>query len=213
MIISVEGIIGSGKTTFIKHLAKTLDACVKLEPVDEWKNSGILKNYYADFPKWAFPFQLQVITDKLTDDTYKNSSDKITIIERSVYSDKCFMEMFYTNKKITKIEYDLYNKIWNSLEKTSTIVPDIIIYLQPPLDECMKRVKQRSRSEEKDITREYQSDLLDIHDRYFDNTHLEINNKSIPIVKFTNKKNITTDKQYEEQVINSINQIYDLDYF
>ena len=171
-----------------------------------WKKSGILKNYYDNFSKWAFPFQLQVITDKLTDES-PNNSNKITIIERSVYSDRCFMEMFYTNKKITKIEYDLYDKIWNSLEKNSTKIPDVIIYLNPPLDICMNRVKKRNRTEEQNLTTEYQSNLLDAHNRHFDTSYLRVNNKKIPIIKFNNIKNITTDKQYETEVLNNINNV------
>lgn len=208
MIISVEGIIGSGKTTFIKHLAKILNADVLLEPVDKWKKSGILQNYYADISKWAFPFQIQVITDKIEQlnniNKTSNNQDTIIITERSIYSDKCFMDMFYTNKKITQLEYDLYNKIWTMLEKNNKNSPDLIIYLQPSLQECMQRVKKRNRSEEHDLTPEYQQDLMNLHDIYFDASWLDINDKKIPIIKFNNTLNIATDKEYEQEVVNKI---------
>ena len=65
MIIAVEGIIGSGKTTFINHLCKLLNATPHLEPVDSWRNSNLLDNYYKDPSRWALTFQLNVIIDKL----------------------------------------------------------------------------------------------------------------------------------------------------
>lgn len=38
--VFVEGNIGSGKTTFLKHFEKFSDVCLMTEPVEEWRNLG-----------------------------------------------------------------------------------------------------------------------------------------------------------------------------
>jgi deoxyadenosine/deoxycytidine kinase len=206
MIIAVDGITGSGKTTFIKHLAKILNATYMLEPVDKWQKDNLLGDYYEDASRWAFTFQLNAIIDKMNS-KYDMDNDDIIITERSVYSDRCFMEMFFDQKKITSVEYELYTKIWNSLEKNMTDVPDIIIYLNPSVDDSMDRIKKRGRVEEVNLTRKSQQDMADLHDKYFSGDCMTLNNRSIPIVKFTNDTNITTDVQFEKEVVHEVNKI------
>lgn len=206
MIIAVDGITGSGKTTFIKHLAKILNAKYMLEPVDKWQKNNLLGDYYEDASRWAFTFQLNVIIDKMNSIS-SDKDDKIVITERSVYSDRCFMEMFFNQKKITYVEYELYTKIWDSLEKNMADIPDIIIYLNPSVDESMDRIKKRGRIEEVNLTRKSQQEMADLHDKYFGGDYMTLNNRSIPIVEFTNDTNITTDVQFEKEVINEITKI------
>jgi deoxyadenosine/deoxycytidine kinase len=63
-IISIEGNIGSGKTTLINKLQENLqDNFVFLEePLDEWleikdeRENTILSKFYSDQSKYSFPF-------------------------------------------------------------------------------------------------------------------------------------------------------------
>ena len=69
-IISIEGNIGSGKSTFVKELEYYCHANIKdvkihflQEPVDIWNNvqnlegKNIIECYYDNQEKYAFPFQ------------------------------------------------------------------------------------------------------------------------------------------------------------
>lgn len=206
MIISVEGIIGSGKTTFIKYFSKALNAKQKLEPVSNWQDSDLLKNYYKDMPRWAFTFQLKVICDKMKEDSLIKDKNEIVLMERSVYSDKCFMEMFNNNKTVTKTEYDLYNTLCESLEKNMKNIPDIIIYLKPSLNECMKRVKKRDRKEERNLTTNYQNELLNLHNNQFDKEFLNVNGKVIPVIKLETDDNFYEDDNFISLLIKKINE-------
>ena len=65
-IISIEGNIGSGKSTFLKYLKEHL-ASDKIwfldEPVDDWfsivdtNDKHIIERYYDDQKKYAFRFK------------------------------------------------------------------------------------------------------------------------------------------------------------
>ena len=78
MIFSVEGNIGSGKSTLIKHLKEQMkEMCgfkiVYLEePVDIWQTikdsqgNDIIKRYYEDQKKFAFQFQMMAYITRIT---------------------------------------------------------------------------------------------------------------------------------------------------
>ena len=64
LIISVEGNIGSGKSTFVSFMQRTMTNVIFLqEPVDEWNdirdrdNETILSKFYKDQPNYSFAFQ------------------------------------------------------------------------------------------------------------------------------------------------------------
>ena len=57
-IIYVEGNIGTGKSTFLKHLdndylKKKHKYDVIYEPVDNWQQIGILEKFYSDPKKYC----------------------------------------------------------------------------------------------------------------------------------------------------------------
>ena len=66
-IFSIEGNIGSGKSTIIERLKERYPQFIYLpEPVDEWNkikdNSGvtILEKFYNDKKRYSFSFQMMV---------------------------------------------------------------------------------------------------------------------------------------------------------
>ena len=82
IIISIEGNIGSGKSTIMKFLSNNFDNFVSLngenlkicyleEPVDIWNSftdkqgKNIIENYYSDQKKYAFQFQMMAYISRL----------------------------------------------------------------------------------------------------------------------------------------------------
>ena len=74
-IVSVEGNIGSGKSTFLKFVANecanTKGIVILPEPVDKWEElkdqngSSIIELFYRDKDKYAFPFQMMAYISRL----------------------------------------------------------------------------------------------------------------------------------------------------
>ena len=103
LIISIEGNIGSGKSTFISFLKKNFDdICFVDEPVQEWlnivdeNNNNLIQNFYKDKKKYGYLFQnfAYITRIKKLNDAIKNSKKQIIITERSIESDKyLFAEM------------------------------------------------------------------------------------------------------------------------
>lgn len=75
-IVSIDGNIGSGKSTFISHLknnvfTKSPNVIFLPEPVDEWntivdiQGNSILSKFYQDQDKYSFSFQMMAYISRL----------------------------------------------------------------------------------------------------------------------------------------------------
>ena len=143
IIISIEGNIGSGKSTLVDLLKerlqnqnKNLKICFLKEPVDQWEKfkdidgETILEKYYANQSKYAFQFQMMAYISRLSSikSVLKENYDVI-ICERSVLTDKnVFAQMLYDDNKLTDIEFDIYNAWFNEFIKD---IPNLYtIYLK-----------------------------------------------------------------------------------
>ena len=174
-IVSIEGNIGSGKSTFIKnlnnYLSKQYNICFLQEPVDEWntiKDSNgetILTKFYRDSKTYAFSFQMMAYISRLAllRNALKQNYD-IIITERCVETDKMvFAKMLYDDNKIEDIEYAIYNK-W--FEEFISDIPKIkTIYLKTDPIVAKKRVDKRARHGEQ-IPLEYLISCNDYHENW-----------------------------------------------
>ena len=113
--IFIEGNIGTGKTTFLGFLKKIFpNDRVVYEPVDQWTSiqdtdgQNILEKFYNDQNRWSFTFQMNSFISRIkVIENETNEGNKF--IERSVFTDKiCFAQNCFDNKKMTKLEYDIY---------------------------------------------------------------------------------------------------------
>ena len=115
-IFSIEGNIGSGKSTLINNLKKNnLNLIYLPEPVDLWneiKDSNgvtIIEKYYQDQKRYAFPFQMMAYISRVSQIRQKFEDNAIILTERCVFTDReIFAKMLYDDKKIEEIEYAIY---------------------------------------------------------------------------------------------------------
>ena len=159
-IYALEGNIGAGKTTILKLIAKNFkDVEFVEEPVKEWQNLGgmnLLDSFYSNPQRWGFSFEFYSMLTKIQALLKAADSDKpIIIIERSILSNKIFMDLSNELGKLDKMEYCmLMNTYYFYLQN---IYPQLsgIIYLDTPVDECIKRITKRNRGEECNIEKSY----------------------------------------------------------
>ena len=176
-IISIEGNIGSGKSTFVEQLKlkiKDEKICFLEEPVDVWntivdkEGITILENYYKDNKKWAFSFQMMAYISRLSilKKAIESNKYEIIITERSLYTDKhVFCQMLYDNDLIEDLEFTIYNKWFEEFN----ILQDIqYIYLKTNPEVSYERVMKRSRTGEK-IPLSYLINCSDYHDKWLSN--------------------------------------------
>ena len=177
-IVSVEGNIGSGKSTLIKRLKDEFISFDNLpviyidEPVRIWntimdKNGdNIIKKYYADQKKYAFQFQMMAFITRLTELKKAKkmyNGNCIIITERSVETDKeVFAKMLYENKTLDTISYTIYLKWFEELAEDFKV--DHMVYLKTYPETALERINKRNRPGET-----IELDYLKIcHDRHED---------------------------------------------
>ena len=192
-IVSIEGNIGSGKTTGKEKLKeyitqkKSADSTVVFvdEPTDEWQTiqdeNGvpILVNLYADLKRFAFRFQMMAYISRLKKlrDARRNPNVKIIITERCLITDAhVFAKMLYDSKHIEEDEYQIYTRWFDEFAKE--VEPSCIVYFKASTDVCVTRIKKRNRAGEQDIQRDY----LDKCNRYHDDWLITDPTTLIPVL-------------------------------
>ena len=234
IIISIEGNIGVGKSTFINILKNkwiSEGGCeVISEPVDLWKNiintdgKNILQTFYEDIPRWAYSFQnIACITRMMKmEDIIKNSSSKYIFLDRSLGTDKnVFEAMLYDQGQINKLEHSMYN-FWCDFyhQYVRPQNNQIYIYLKASPETCASRIKKRGRIEEKTIELEYLKGLNNYHDKWLLNEcnvviidceeefELDENKHMYMINQIKSKLNLIANKNKIEIEIESDNKNY-----
>ena len=176
MIISIEGNIGSGKSTifnFLKNILSKNDFYFVDEPVEEWlkirdEKENIIEKFYKNQKKYAFSFQMMAYISRLKNlqEAIKNNPNKIIITERNIMTDKnIFAKMLYHQKKIDEINYKIYNQWFNYFLQDLPIIKYIYIRTNPLI--CAERIIKRNRKGEK-ISLEYLNDCHQYHENWFE---------------------------------------------
>ena len=187
-IFSVEGNIGSGKSTLVKMLKehlkkiKNTEVIYLPEPVAEWESikdsdgKNAIEKYYENPDKYAFSFQMMAYISRIHQlrETLQTNNNVIIICERSVFTDKeIFAKMLHDDGKIGEIEYNIYCKWFYEFVKDIPVGGLIYVKTNPEI--CERRVIKRNRKGET-IPLEYLQNCHKYHEDW-------LNNESLPVLK------------------------------
>ncbi len=190
--VAVEGVIGVGKTTLAKLLAKKFNAKIVLEIVEE---NPFLKDFYDDIEGKSFQTQIFFLLSR-----YKQMKKffQTEIFQSNIVSDYMFMkDTIFANMNLNDDEMKMYNAIFPLL-KEKTLQPDLVVYLYADLEIIMDRIKNRDRTFERNIKRKYLKQLSKEYDKFF------YNFDEFPVLKInTNRVDFTkTTKQFDNLCTN-----------
>ena len=184
LIASIDGNIGSGKTTgkaklreYIMSLKKNKiavdDSIIFVdEPTCEWEQikdeNGvpILTNLYKDVKRYAFRFQMMAYITRLKKirQALRTPKVKLIVTERCLLTDAhVFAKMLYDAGKIEQDEYDIYTRWFDEFAKE--VEPSCIIYFKASTEVCMKRIQKRNRPGE-NISFDYLEECNKYHDEW-----------------------------------------------
>lgn len=155
-IISIDGNIGSGKSTLYNFLRDKYKNNKEIgfveEPVDTWndivdeKNVPILTNLYKDTHKYAFRFQMMAYISRLhlLRQAVISNNYQVIITERSVMTDRhIFAKMLHEDGHIALDEMTIYLKWFD--EFINDVYPSSFVYVQADPKICDERIKKRAR--------------------------------------------------------------------
>lgn len=160
-LVVVEGPIGVGKTTLARKLAATVGAESVLEQADE---NPFLERFYKNPRAAAFPAQLYFLFQRARQLQELRQGDMFAPVRIADYlldKDRLFARITLDDQ-----EYALYEQVYGRLSLDAPR-PDLVVFLQAPVDVLMERIARRGIRYEKHIEREYLEKLIDAYTRYF----------------------------------------------
>ena len=157
--IVIEGCIGVGKSTLCRVIRDAWGAHLVMEPD---AINPFLESYYLDPDRFAFPVQMFYL---ITRWRQQQSIRQLDLFHDLVVSDYLWMkDRMFAEKTLPGVELELYDHFATALGETAP-VPDLLIYLEAPLDTLMGRIEERGAPGEERIQQDYLVDLLARYDR------------------------------------------------
>lgn len=190
--IVVEGPIGSGKSTLAKLLANEYHANMFSEKAER---NPFLPKFYEDMQHYALPTQLFFLfqrANQISELKQKDFFSSGVIADFFLQKDPIFAKLNLDDE-----EFKLYHQIYQHLELKAP-TPDLVIYLQTPVELLRQRVQKRNINYEQRITREYLEKIAESYSSYFHNNHdsnvLIVNNENIDLLEDKSALNILIDR-------------------
>lgn len=187
-LLSVEGVLGVGKTSLCRKLGETLAARLVLEKFEE---NPFLKDFYHDPERFAFQTQIFFLLAR-----YKQQRDlfQTDLFHRFVVTDYIFeKDKIFAYLNLQDDELKLYETLIGSMEH-SIPVPDLVIYLQSNVSRLMQNIRKRGRDFEANITEEYVKDLNEAYNYFFFRYRMT----PLLIVNASESDFVDNDERYED---------------
>ncbi|MFN3543863.1 MAG: deoxynucleoside kinase [Thiobacillus sp.] len=159
--VVVEGPIGAGKTSLTHKLAERLGAATLLENAGD---NPFLPRFYQEPKRYALPTQLHFLFDRARQlrelaqgDLFCPSTVSDFLIDK---------DMLFARLNLDDDEFELYQKVYADLAPQAP-TPDLVIYLQAPVQALQERVNRRGIDYERSMHAGYLEKLANSYSEFF----------------------------------------------
>ncbi|MES2825893.1 MAG: deoxynucleoside kinase [Pseudomonadota bacterium] len=159
--IAVEGCIGVGKTTLARNIASLFNYDVLLEQPEE---NPFLARFYQDPKSTALPTQLFFLFQRANQLQSLRQADifePVRVADFLMEKDQLFARVTLDDD-----ELNIYRQVYTKL-LIDAPTPDLVIYLQAPLDVLADRIRHRGIGNEQNISIDYLKALNDAYTEFF----------------------------------------------
>ena len=159
--IVVEGPIGVGKTSLARRLADTFGSDLLLEGAEQ---NPFLDRFYQDPRAAALQTQLFFLLQRAQQMQELRQGElfsPVRVADFLLEKDRLFAGI-----NLDEDELQLYEQVYNHLTLDAP-QPDLVIYLQAPVEVLEERIRQRGISSEQLITSEYLHSVVEAYARLF----------------------------------------------
>jgi len=162
--ISIEGNIGSGKTTLAKMLATEFG----MRPVlEEFSENTFLKKFYEDGSRYAFPLEVSFLVERF--EQLQNAFKTTDLFSPGVVSDYLFEKsLIFARNNLTEEQFALFLKIYRNLHREMP-AESVVLYLHRPIDYLQEKITSRAREYEQNIHPDYLESIQKAYFKYLRN--------------------------------------------
>jgi deoxyadenosine/deoxycytidine kinase len=157
----IEGPVGVGKTTLVQRLALHFGSETLLEGAEE---NPFLQRFYDNPREAALPVQLYFLFQR---SQQMNELQQQDMFRQQLIAD--FMlekDRLFACLNLDAEELKLYEQVYERMALQAP-APDLVVYLQAPVDVLMARINKRARPQERTIERAYLQRLCDAYTEFF----------------------------------------------
>ncbi len=159
--VVIEGPIGVGKTTLARKLSRSFDSNLLLEDADD---NPFLEKFYENPRAAALPTQLHFLLQRARQLKQMKQEDMfspVRVADFLIEKDRLFADLTLDDD-----ELDLYEQVYSSLT-LDVPKPDLVVYLQAPVEVLLDRIQKRGLSHEQLIEAAYLQRLSDAYVSFF----------------------------------------------
>ncbi|HEX7375214.1 MAG TPA: deoxynucleoside kinase [Steroidobacteraceae bacterium] len=159
--VVVEGPIGVGKTSLARRLAKSFGSELVLEQGEE---NPFLERFYKNPRAAAFQTQLYFLFQRsrqMQDLRQADLFENVRVADYLLDKDRLFARL-----TLDEEELELYEQVYAKLAIDAP-VPDLVVYLQAPVETLLERIGRRGIAYEQAIERRYLERLTEAYSRFF----------------------------------------------
>lgn len=161
-IITVEGNIGSGKTSLAKKLAPEYNAKLILET---FADNPFLQKFFEKQKDYALGMEMFFMAERY--DQLKEELHNTELFEQNIVIDYLFEKsLLYSRVNLDEVEYNLYRKIFNILNPALP-KSDLIIYLHANAERLVANIRKRGREFEQTVRIDYLKQIEEMYFSYF----------------------------------------------
>lgn len=148
--LTIEGNIGSGKTTLTHKIATDFNAKPILE---RYEDNPFLPNFYEDQARFAFPLEMSFLADRYQQ--FMDDTNQPDLFKNFMVSDyDIFKSLIFARVTLPAQEFELYRKIFRFMYKEIK-KPRLYVYLHQTPERLLENIKKRGRPYEQDIREDY----------------------------------------------------------
>lgn len=158
--IAVEGPIGVGKTTLAKKLSTAING--RYMP-DADVTNPYLKSFYQNPERVAFHTQMHFLVSRIEamNALRVDNESRPAVSDYLLDKDRLFAEL-----TLDETEWQMYNALFDRVTQ-SLPKPDLVVYLQAPLERLVQRIERRGIKHEQRIESRYLQRLIELYERFF----------------------------------------------
>ena len=173
MYISIEGVIGVGKTTLARLLQDSMGAELLLEVFEE---NPFLSKFYENRSRYAFQTQIFFLLSRYHQQ--REAVPSVITQGRDLISDYTFAkDALFARINLEGDELEMYYRVHEALAEKIPL-PDLIVYLQADTEVLMQRIAKRDRPYERNMQESYIFSVNEAYEDFFDDFY-----RGVPVLR------------------------------